>query len=102
MTGHTQGTRNVTQYLNEQLPDQWIGHDGPQNWPPLSPDFNPRDFHVWAYIRNVVYESKLGTRDEIVQRISDAARRVNDAAFLPQSNESGSAYKLTTAILNIY
>jgi len=30
----------------------------------------------------MVYELKMGTRDEILQRIFDAVRRVNDAVFL--------------------
>jgi hypothetical protein len=32
-------SRNMTKYLNEQFHDPWIGRDGPQNWPPRSPEF---------------------------------------------------------------
>jgi hypothetical protein len=47
------------------------------------------------------------TRDELLQRIFDAARRLNDVAIFvrlhfPYSNESGCPCKLTAAILNIY
>jgi len=40
------------------------------------------DFFVWAYMRNMVYERKVCTRDELLQRIFDVAARVNDAALL--------------------
>jgi hypothetical protein len=34
----------LMKYLNEQFPDKWIGHGGPQNWPPWSPALMPVDF----------------------------------------------------------
>jgi hypothetical protein len=43
--------KQYVEYLNEQFPDQWIGHGDPQNWPVWLPDLASLDFHgkrVWA------------------------------------------------------
>jgi len=45
----------VRQYLNHKFPKQWIGRGGKQNWPPQSPDLNPLDYHVWGYVKAMVY-----------------------------------------------
>jgi hypothetical protein len=37
---------------------------------------------MWSYMKDIVYERKVDTRDELLQRIFDATRRVNDAAVL--------------------
>jgi hypothetical protein len=50
--------RYVTEYLNEQLTDRWIGRRGPQNWPLRSPDLTPLDFHVQDCMINMVCEHK--------------------------------------------
>jgi hypothetical protein len=39
-------TWNITQYLNEQFPDQQM--DGSQNWPPYSLYLSLLDFQVWV------------------------------------------------------
>jgi hypothetical protein len=38
--------------------------------------------HVCGYMKNMVYERMVGTKDELFQRIFVAARRVNDVTFL--------------------
>jgi hypothetical protein len=63
--------RNITRYLNEQFPYRWIGHGWKQNWPPGSPDLSPIDYHVWGHMKNVVNESKMDAREELLQRILD-------------------------------
>ena len=30
-------TQHVREYLNESLPNRWLGHGGPVAWPPRSP-----------------------------------------------------------------
>jgi len=78
----TSMTGNVMQYVNKQFSDRYIGYCGPQNWPPRSPDLRPPDFHVGSYMKNRVYERKVHTRDELLQRIFDAIRCVNNTAVL--------------------
>jgi hypothetical protein len=46
--GTSHFSRHMTEYLNEQFPDRWIGRGGPQYWPLRSPDLTPLDFHPWA------------------------------------------------------
>ena len=34
----------VAQWLNNHIPNQWVGRNGPVAWSPRSPDLNPCDF----------------------------------------------------------
>jgi len=70
------------QYLNDEFHDRLIGRGCPKKWVPRSPDLSPPDFHAWRYMKNKVYEDKVDTRDELLRRIFDVARRVNVAAVL--------------------
>jgi hypothetical protein len=57
----------IKQYLNHKFSNRLIGHGGAQNWPPWSPDLNPLDYHVWGYVKAMVYEHKENTREELLQ-----------------------------------
>ena len=78
----------VRQYLNNEFPNQWIGLGYAQNWPPRSPNLNPLDYHVWGYVKAMVYAHKLNTREELLQRILSAARSINNAAVLRKVTSS--------------
>src|SRR5215510_5647599 len=54
----------VRQYLDHKFPNRWIGRGGTQNWPPQSPDLNPLDYHVCSYMKAIVYEHKVNTREK--------------------------------------
>ena len=71
-----------------KFPNQWIGRGGAQNWPPWSPDLNPLDYHVWGYMKTVVYAQQLNTREELLQRILRAARSIKNAAVLRKFTSS--------------
>ena len=45
----------VRQYLNHKFPNRWIGRGGTQNWPPRSPDMNALHYHMWGYMKAIVY-----------------------------------------------
>ena len=49
----------VRQYLNYKFPKGWVGRGGKKNWPPRSPDLNPLDYHVWGYMKAMVYSHKM-------------------------------------------
>jgi hypothetical protein len=70
------------QYLDHKFPNRWIGHGGTQNWPPRSQNLNPLDYHVWGYMKAMVYEQKVNMREELVHQILSAARSINNAAVL--------------------
>jgi len=75
-------SRVVRQYLNHKFPTRRIGRGGAQNWPSRSPDLNPLDYHLWGYMKAMVYAHMLNTREELLRRILSAARSISNAAVL--------------------
>jgi hypothetical protein len=59
-----------------------------QNWPPQSPDLDPLDYHVWDYMKAMLYAHKVNTIEELLQRILSAARSINNAAVLRKVTSS--------------
>jgi len=55
-------TRCVREYLNESLPDRWLGRGGPVAWPPRSPDLTHLDYYLWCHVKTLVYETKVHSR----------------------------------------
>ena len=51
-------SRDVRSFLNEKIPDHWIGRRGPVEWAPRSPDLTPCDFFFWGYVKSRVYATK--------------------------------------------
>jgi transposase len=49
-------TQEVTEWLNEEFGQQWIGRYSENPWPARSPDLNPLDFFLWGYLKNCVYK----------------------------------------------
>ena len=48
--------RDVRRFLNESLPQRWIGRVMKEDlalqfWPPRSPDFTPCDFLLWGFVK---------------------------------------------------
>jgi len=61
---------------------RWIGRGGTQNCPPWTSDLNPLYYHVWGYMKAMVYAHNVNTREELLQRILIAAKSINNAAVL--------------------
>jgi hypothetical protein len=57
----------VRQYLNHKFSNQWIGCGGAYNWPPSSLDLNQSDYHLWGYLKAMVYIDKVNIREELLQ-----------------------------------
>jgi len=85
--GHPNISLKMSCSLSEQFPDRWISHACPQNWPPWSQDLSPLDFHLWSYMRNMMYECTMDMSDEIFHWIFIAALHANDAAGLLTSQD---------------
>ena len=74
--------RYVLRFLNETLPQRWIGRTGPKDlalhsWPPRSPDMTPCDFFLWGYIKERVCVPPLpADLDELTNRITAAVKSV--------------------------
>jgi hypothetical protein len=68
----------VRQWLGRHYPGHWIGRgpEAPALWPPRSPDLNPIDFYKWGCRKNAVYANTVDTRQQLWQRIQDAANEI--------------------------
>uniref|UniRef100_A0A8C4XBZ0 Transposase n=1 Tax=Erpetoichthys calabaricus TaxID=27687 RepID=A0A8C4XBZ0_ERPCA len=75
---------NVTNFLDQQFPNRWLGHQGPVEWPPRSPDLTPPDFfglwlphspdlsplHIllWGALEGKVYKNKPRILEQLQAR----------------------------------
>ncbi|XP_034250323.1 uncharacterized protein LOC117650829 [Thrips palmi] len=66
----------VRNHLNSVYQNRWIGRGGPVAWPPRSPDLTPLDFVLWGHVKGRVYETRLGTVEELRDRIENAFRGI--------------------------
>lgn len=66
----------ITNWLNAEFPNRWIGKQGPVEWPPRSPDLAPLDFYLWSRLRNIVYETTPRDVPELCSRIAQACREI--------------------------
>ena len=78
----------VRQYLNHKFPSGCIGLGGAQNWPSQSLDLNSLDYHVWGYMKAMVYAHKVNPGEELLQWILSAAESINSAAMLRKVTSS--------------
>ena len=51
-------TRHVRDYLNESIPNRWLGRGGHVAWAPRSPDLTPLDYYLWGHMKTLVYETR--------------------------------------------
>jgi hypothetical protein len=74
---------NVRRWLNVNFPERWIGRAGPIPWPPRSPDITPLDFYLWGDVKRVVYSTQPESREELIERITNAfdSIRQNNTLF---------------------
>lgn len=68
--------RFVTEWLNNNFHDRWIGRFGPVRWPPRSPDLNPLDFFLWGFLKQRIYSEVINTREQLQERITMAANEI--------------------------
>ena len=58
-------------WLDQHLPNRWIGRRGPIEWPARSPDLTPPDFFLWGYLKDKVYAHKLTNLDDLKSKIKN-------------------------------
>ncbi|XP_024883365.1 uncharacterized protein LOC112462061 [Temnothorax curvispinosus] len=92
--------KQVQQWLNEHYPKRWIGRESPISWPPKSQDLTPLDFYLWSTMKKKVYRTKVKSRDELMQRIINAAEEIkqNRQEILEMTN---SILKRCTACIDV-
>lgn len=81
--------RDVRHFLNQSLPQPWIGRIGNEDlallfWPPGSPDLTPCDFFLWGFIKEAVYVPPLpATLDDLKNHIRVAVNSVTQDNLRP-------------------
>lgn len=68
-------SRTVTGWLIERFGGNWLGNNGPYQWPARSPDLTPLDFFLWGYLKNIVYPAD--TLQELRQKIIANIQEIN-------------------------
>lgn len=68
--------QSVTNFLQLEFENRWIGNKGPHLWPPRSPDLSILDFFVWGFIKNKVYCTLSNTLEELRNKIQLAAQEI--------------------------
>lgn len=64
-------------YLNDTLPNHWIGRGGEIQWPPRSPDLNPMDFFVWPYLKAEVNKIQPNNELQLQAAIRSACEKIS-------------------------
>jgi len=70
--------RAVTNYLNGQFPDRWMGRYGPIHWPARSPDLNPLDFFLWGYCKEIIYKKLPEDIEDLNNKLHFAIWSIDD------------------------
>ncbi|CAK9823987.1 hypothetical protein ANTRET_LOCUS2226 [Anthophora retusa] len=68
----------VRQWLNNRFPQRWIGRGGSISWPPRSPDLTPLDFYLWGTLKDKVYQTRINSRHELIQKINNALNEMKE------------------------
>lgn len=70
---------NVRNYLDMIFRDRWIGRGSLFPWPPRSPDLTCLDFYLWGRLKDIVYQTRPTTREDMIARIRNAIRSISIA-----------------------
>ena len=77
----------VRQYLNQILPDAWIGRRGPVEWPHRSPDSTPLDFYLWGHLKAMVYQENIRDINHLKDRIINSFAQISPDVLLRVHSE---------------
>lgn len=72
-------SRRVRDYLYVSYPNKWIGKGSIVSWPARSPDLTCLDFYLWGRLKDLVYQTRPTTRDDMKQRIRNAINSISTA-----------------------
>ena len=69
--------KEVSDFLDANFPNRWIGRGGPLAWSARSPDLTTLDF-FWGFAKVAVYQrDRANTLEELSQRITNTAALVS-------------------------
>jgi len=67
--------RNVRQQLGEQYSNRVIARGSLFPWPARSPDLTCLDFYLWGRLKDIVFQKKPTTKENMMHRIRTAVRK---------------------------
>lgn len=70
--------RTVSELLNTNFGNNWIGSNGPVRWPPRSPDLTPLDFFFWGHIKDKLYKKTSTDINELRQNFIDCVNSISN------------------------
>jgi hypothetical protein len=63
--------------LNLTYPDRWIGRESLCPWPARSADLTFLDFYLWGTVKDLVFQTRPTTREDIILRMINAIRSIS-------------------------
>ncbi|XP_016075224.1 PREDICTED: uncharacterized protein LOC107542427 [Miniopterus natalensis] len=88
---------DVRSYLDDILPNRWIGRRGFVEYPPHSPDLTPLDFFLWGYLKDKVYATKPATVSELRVAIEQECTQIPNEMFVDVCDSIALRYQLPHA-----
>lgn len=70
-------SRRVRNFLDTSFPNRWIGRGSLFPWPPRSPDLTVLDFYFWGRLKDIVYQTRPTTRENMIDRIRSAITTIS-------------------------
>ena len=74
--------RGTYQLLNTIFNNQWIGTNGPIQWPPRSPDLNPLDYFMWGNLKNKIYKQRYENIDALKTAVREKINQIDGRTIL--------------------
>ncbi|CAH1995420.1 unnamed protein product [Acanthoscelides obtectus] len=75
-------SRGTYHFLSTTFNDQWIGTNGPIQWPPRSPDLNPLDYFLWGYLKNQIYKRRYDNLDALKTAVTEKITQIDGRTIL--------------------
>ncbi|CAH2011084.1 unnamed protein product [Acanthoscelides obtectus] len=75
-------SRGTYHFLSTTFNDQWIGINGPIQWPPRSPDLNPLDYFLWGYLKNQICKRRYDNLDALKTAVREKITQIDGRTIL--------------------
>ncbi|XP_066253581.1 uncharacterized protein [Euwallacea similis] len=69
-------TLNVREFLDVTFPGKWIGRGSSFPWPARSPDLTCLDFYLWGRLKDLVFQRRPTTKEDMRNRIRNAVTSI--------------------------